>query len=93
MGLTCEASFGLVVVKVSDVCHGKGSFLRHCYWLEVLSSLVPVTGNVCRAPSYYSLGIAMLGGTGMDSLLECSVPVGHGLLPLRPIVAGATRGL
>jgi hypothetical protein len=25
---------------VEDVCRGKGSFLGHCCWLEVLSSLV-----------------------------------------------------
>jgi hypothetical protein len=39
-----EAPSGLVALVVSDVCRGKGSFLGHCYWLEVLSSLVPVHG-------------------------------------------------
>jgi hypothetical protein len=43
-GLACEAPSGLVVVLVSDVCRGKGSFPGHCYWLEVLSTLVPAHG-------------------------------------------------
>jgi hypothetical protein len=37
-----EASSGLVMVMVCDVCQGKGSFPGRCYPLEVLSSLVPV---------------------------------------------------
>jgi hypothetical protein len=31
----------------------------------------------------------MVGGDGMDSLLECSVPGVRGLLLLHPIVVGA----
>jgi hypothetical protein len=35
------------------------------------------------------LARSLLGSVGMDSLLECLVPGACGLLPLRPIVAGA----
>jgi hypothetical protein len=44
MGLAGEAPSGLVAMTVGDVCRGKGNFPGCCYWLEVLSSLVPTRG-------------------------------------------------
>jgi hypothetical protein len=44
IGFASEASSGLVVVMVGDVCRGKGCFQGCCYWLEALSSLVPAHG-------------------------------------------------
>jgi hypothetical protein len=103
--LACKATSGLVAVVVSRVCQGKGSFPGHCYWLEVLSSSVPTHGishskmgsyKVVLTPlqghdviSVCSPGIATLGGNGMDSVLECSMPGVHGFQLLRSIVVGA----
>jgi hypothetical protein len=39
---TCKTSSDLVVAMGGVVCQGEGSFLGHCYRLDVLSSLVPV---------------------------------------------------
>jgi hypothetical protein len=36
-----------------------------------------------------SRGLAMSGGDGMDSILECVLPDTCGFLPLRPFMTGA----
>jgi hypothetical protein len=41
---TCNASSGLIMVVVGSACWGKGSFLRHRYLMEGLSSLIPICG-------------------------------------------------
>jgi hypothetical protein len=38
---TYKSSSGLVMVMVGDVCRGMGSFSRHRYLMEDLSSSVP----------------------------------------------------